>query len=305
MKKIILYLLAVLFCLSLQAQQHFFGIIQDTDGYVNVRDNAKRIIGKLADNQVFFDWDAAGWKDSTEWHSIEYATEGGITKSSGEKGLTRRGRIHRSRIRYLNELPQLAEQPNSSDTCLVFANDTLAVEIRLRRFIPQRHKIVRDAEGGFIRSIDGCTTLLGIDGGMPHTEYASISVRHPGGVSEFPAQYLAYLYEPATQGVSVALGKGNTLFVSTCNSDGAGGYDAVWTGESPERGLTYSIQLENVLNTHLIAYIYLLHLGCSRFFPKRMVGKHLIIALILCLHIVDACTCKQLNVFSDSESREK
>lgn len=232
MKKIILYISVLPFCLSLQAQQHFFGIIQDADGYVNVRDSAKTIIDKLADNQVFFDWDAAGWKDSTEWHSIEYAAKPGITKSGGEKGFTRRGRIHRTRIRYLDQLPQLAEQSNSSDTSLVFANDTLAVEIRLHRFNPRRHKIVRYAEGGFIHSIDGCSVLLGIDGSMPHTEYVSISVRHPGGVSEFPAQYLAHLYEPATQGVTVALGKGNTLFISTCNSDGAGGYDAVWTVEN-------------------------------------------------------------------------
>lgn len=232
MKKIILYILALPFCLSSQAQEQFFGVIRDADGYVNVRDSAKIIIDKLADNQVFFDWDAADWKDSTEWHSIEYAAKPGITKSDGEKGLTRRGRIHRSRICHLGELPQLIEQPNSSDTCLVFANDTLTVEIRLRRFNPRRHKIVRGAERGFIRSIDGCTTLLGIDGDMPRTEYASISVRHPSGVSEFPAQYLAHLYEPATQGVSVALGKGNALFISTCNSDGAGGYYAVWTVEN-------------------------------------------------------------------------
>lgn len=232
MKKIILYILALPFCLSSQAQEQFFGVIRDADGYVNVRDSAKIIIDKLVDNQVFFDWDAADWKGSTEWHSIDYAAKPGITKSGGEKGLTCRGRIHRSRIRYLDELPQLAEQPNSSDTCLVFANDTLTVEIRLRRFNPHRHKIVRGAERGFIRSIDGCTTLLGIDGDMPRTEYASISVRHPSGVSEFPAQYLAHLYEPATQGVSVALGKGNALFISTCNSDGAGGYYAVWTVEN-------------------------------------------------------------------------
>lgn len=229
MKKIILYLLALPFCLSSQAQEKFFGVIHDADGYVNVRDSAQAVIDQLPDNLVFFDWDAARCNDQAEWHYIEYAPQGGINKTITGDGRT--GRIHRSRIRYLGELPQLAQQPNSSDTCLVFANDTLAVEIRLSRFNPQRHKIVRDAEGGFIRSIDGCTILLGIDGDMPRTEYASISVKHPGGVSEFPAQYLAHLYEPATQGVTVALGKGNTLFISTDNSDGAGGYSTVWTVE--------------------------------------------------------------------------
>ena len=47
MKKIIFHILAFLFCLSIQAQQRFFGVIQDADGYVNVRSTSGAVIGKL------------------------------------------------------------------------------------------------------------------------------------------------------------------------------------------------------------------------------------------------------------------
>ena len=78
MKKIIFHILAFLFCLSIQAQQRFFGVIQDADGYVNVRSTSGAVIGKLLDNHVFVDWDAQ--KSHKEWHSVEYGAETGITK---------------------------------------------------------------------------------------------------------------------------------------------------------------------------------------------------------------------------------
>ena len=45
---IIFYILAFLFCLPIQAQQQrFFGVIQDADGYTNVRDTNGTVIDKL------------------------------------------------------------------------------------------------------------------------------------------------------------------------------------------------------------------------------------------------------------------
>ena len=192
MNKIIFYTLAFLFCLPTQAQQRFFGVIQDADGYTNVRDTSGTVIGKLLDNHVFVDWDAQ--KSHKEWH--------------------------------------MKKQPQSTDKCLVYANDTLTIKIIFQKFNPQKHAIVYDLEAGFVRSIDGCSDLIGIDDNIPHEEYASVTVKHPAGILEFPTAYITHLYEPSRNNVVVALGKGNSLFISTQNSDGAGGYYAVWTVEN-------------------------------------------------------------------------
>ena len=229
MNKIIFYTLAFLFCLPTQAQQRFFGVIQDADGYTNVRDTSGTVIGKLLDNHVFVDWDAQ--KSHKEWHSVEYGAETGITKTC-PNGNTHTGEIHKSRIRYLADLPQLKKQPQSTDKCLVYANDTLTIKIIFQKFNPQKHAIVYDLEAGFVRSIDGCSDLIGIDDNIPHEEYASVTVKHPAGILEFPTAYITHLYEPSRNNVVVALGKGNSLFISTQNSDGAGGYYAVWTVEN-------------------------------------------------------------------------
>lgn len=174
MKKIIFYILAFLLCLPTQAQQRFFGVIQDADGYANVRDTSGTVIGKLLDNHVFVDWDAQ--KNCKEWHSIEYVTEKGITKTY-PNGNTHTGEIHKSRIRYLEDLPQLKKQSESTDKCLIYANDTLTVEIGFQDFNPQKHIIIKDFEPEFVRSIDGCSDLIGIDRNIPRKEYASIIIK--------------------------------------------------------------------------------------------------------------------------------
>ena len=169
MKKIIFYILAFLFCLPVQAQQQrFFGVIQDADGYTNVRNTNGTVIDKLWDNHVFVDWDAQ--KNHKKWHSVEYGAETGITKTY-PKGNTHIGEIHKSRIHYLGDLPQLKKQPQSTDNYLVYANDTLTIEIGFQDFNPQRHTIVYDLDTGFVRSIDGCSDLIGIDNNIPNKEY--------------------------------------------------------------------------------------------------------------------------------------
>ena len=142
MNKIIFYTLAFLFCLPTQAQQRFFGVIQDADGYTNVRDTSGTVIGKLLDNHVFVDWDAQ--KSHKEWHSVEYGAETGITKTC-PNGNTHTGEIHKSRIRYLADLPQLKKQPQSTDKCLVYANDTLTIKIIFQKFNPSNPQLSSSA----------------------------------------------------------------------------------------------------------------------------------------------------------------
>ena len=82
-------------------------------------------------------------------NSVEYGAETGITKTC-PNGSTYTGRFYKSRIRYLADLPQLKKQPQSTDKCLVYANDTLTIKIIFQKFNPQKHAIVYDLEAGFV-----------------------------------------------------------------------------------------------------------------------------------------------------------
>lgn len=227
MTKITLFILFTLPAwLSVQAQGYFFGIIQDKDGYVNVRNDQKAVIDKLTENHVFFDWNTNN-DPKAEWHGITYGAETGITRENPHGTNTTTGNIHKSRICYLDDLPRL-KCKLSDDNRTLFANDTVSVEIRTRKFRPEKHRIQRYEGGMPIRSIDGVEDIWGTECQMPQTEYASIAVKYPGGVLEFPREYLDHLYEPSNY-LLVSIGKDNTLFIQSLNGDGAGGYLTVWT----------------------------------------------------------------------------
>ena len=94
------------------AQIEYFGIINDPDGYTNVHHpENSQIIDKINKNQVFFDWDVRSEveKDmNNPWHTIEYGNENGVTNIY--KGIeSKQGKIHKTRIRYLSELPKLSQ----------------------------------------------------------------------------------------------------------------------------------------------------------------------------------------------------
>lgn len=231
MKPIVLSILLFLSIFSVHAQIEWLGIINDPDGYTNVRaDSSMLIIDKLYNNQVFFDWNTRseiedGVKDN--WHHIEYGAKNGMTMIySGTESKT--GRVHKSRIRYLSELKQLP-QISSSKNIFKYGNDTLNIEIKRRPFNAKSHKLVKDQENGWLKSIDGVESLWGIDGNIPQYEYESVTVTYPGGVLQFPKENLQYLYEPGDNFTHIALSDDNTFFLFMMNSDGAGGYMVVWT----------------------------------------------------------------------------
>ena len=219
-----------------QAQNRVVGIIEDADGYVNVRDDKHAVIDRLNKNHVFYDYTAFGGDGTEPWHSITYGAETGITKTWGNTANVKNGLIHKSRICYMEDLPRLKFKASSQGR-MIYANDTLSVEISTRNFRPEKHRI-KMSKDGLLVSIDGVpadapttTTLWGVDMELPQKEYASIIVKHRGGVLTFPDEYLQHLYTPTlwAENTVVALGKDNTLFISTLNGDGAGSYHAIWT----------------------------------------------------------------------------
>lgn len=224
--KVLTFMAVVLACVSVQAQTCFWGILRCTGQNPACDADTVEVVCPVA-NQVFFDWDAP-YREK-ESHRVEYTSHAGITIAAPGDKQTLRGNIPQSRIRYLEELPRLPRQANSMQDCLAYGNDSLAVEIRIQDFDPRAHTVVRDSENGFIHSIDGNSVLMGTDGNLPQKEYASIVVRFPDKELVFSPAYVSHLYEPDTNPLVVVSEDGKTLFIATQNSDGVGGYAAVWT----------------------------------------------------------------------------
>lgn len=220
----------VLVGISVQAQSFApFAIIKDKDGYVNIRDSGSinaKVIDKLIDNQVFEDQSQFGYGND-EWIYISYGDKGSGKGSVNRMEDEKTGYIHKSRILYLDKLPQLKRKivtRNSAE----FENDTLKLVIKTGKFISREHTL--EEKEGYVSRIDNVYPW-GIDGIVPESleEIKSISITYKNQIYVFPEEALSGILSPDLDDMHVILSINNTIFVIMSNGDGAGSYNVVWT----------------------------------------------------------------------------
>lgn len=96
-----------------------FAIINDPDGYTNVRDENEKVIGKIYNDEIFAVlavYEPIG-NLPIEW---KLDSEGKAAKS---------GYIHESRIKYLGQLPQLKKR--ISNNSAIFEKDNIKITISI------------------------------------------------------------------------------------------------------------------------------------------------------------------------------
>jgi hypothetical protein len=110
-----------------------FAIINDPDGYVNIRkfrSVTSRIVGKIYNYEVF-DYDES---DKSEWVRVYKQT---IEDESGGSV----GFVHKSRILPLSTFKTIKNTSFFNDSC-VDRNDSITVVIKSSSFNPLKHKII-------------------------------------------------------------------------------------------------------------------------------------------------------------------
>jgi len=198
--------------LSFQGFGQEIVIINDKDGYVNVRENAdgkSKIIGKKYEDDIFYSIKS---KDN-DWYEVYI-----------ENGAT--GYIHSSRIMPLSNLQKLnTKSVHWKDEVLTFQNDTLFFEIRLAKFVPSKHLIKNKNE--YPESIDN-HEMHGTFGNLPKVEFVSIKLVVRSKDIPLPKEQFNDCYEIDLSRMRLYSDKKGRLFIASSNSDGAGGYDAIW-----------------------------------------------------------------------------
>jgi len=206
-----------------------FAIIKDKDGFVNVREsgNAKsKIVGKVSENQIFEDMDAIQ-NEKNEWVYITYGISKQKTGSSNKTEDQGFGYIHKSRIKYLSDLPKL-KMKLISENSAEFKNDAFIISIKTGKFIPKEHQIKK--QDGFISKIDD-QYPWGIDGIKPENliEIKEIKISHKNETYTLPINNLTGLYSPSFKNTQISIGLDKTVFITMSNGDGAGAYNVVWS----------------------------------------------------------------------------
>lgn len=206
------FLLMVLVISTSAKAQDLLGIIDDPDGYTNVRKGPGKdypIVGRVERNEVFYTEDSIG-----NWLSI-WAIEKSIS-----------GYIHSSRVKRLSILRPVGE-PVFGSRSVTIGGLSYQFTMALKDFVKADHKIEL-IEDKWVGAIDGLKPY-GVDGNYPTMQIAKFEVKKGGILIKIPNDEVFDLYECWLGGIHMVESADGTVFLSmTGNSDGAGGYDAIW-----------------------------------------------------------------------------
>ena len=207
-----------------------FAIIQDKDGYCNVRSSSGKgnnIIDKLHNGHLVYVFENDG-----NWINIDYS----------KKNKDLNGQVYKDRVTlifsYL-DIPILTK----SKTQTVLKKDSLKVILTQQSFDKTKHKFTYNKEyKDQIQLIDN-KKYWGTDGGFPKTEYKSIEVYIGNTKVTLPNDAIENLYEVSLWNCRVNFDTINDIiYIQSMNSDGAGGYEVIWKVEKgiyKERYIAY------------------------------------------------------------------
>ena len=214
-KLVVPFLLFCQFVVAQAIEGGAFAVINDKDGYVNVRKEKSvhsKVLKKLDNNTLIFVFEY----DKAYYGNWIYADNEGY--------------IYNDRVKWIHNFPQIAKAIAKGNT-IVFEGKEIQVVLSTEKFDKSKHSFKYHKEyRDVIEKIDG-KPFWGTDGNMPKREYKSIEVKIGGKQVSIPQSayndlYESYLY---TEFNSVHYDKDNDiLYIVANNGDGAGAYMVCW-----------------------------------------------------------------------------
>ena len=162
------------------AQEEAFAVINDKDGYVNVRKGKSaqsKVLKRLNNKTIVFAY------------NYDKATDGNWIYTDEE------GYIYNDRVKWIHKFPIIAKGIAKGNT-IVFEGKEIQVVLTSGKFDKSKHSFeyFKDSPTG-IEVIDD-ELPYGTDGKMPTTEYRSIEVNIHGKRVSLPKDAYSDLYEP-------------------------------------------------------------------------------------------------------------
>ena len=214
-KLVVPFLLFCQFVVAQVIEGGAFAVINDKDGYVNVRKEKSvhsKVLKKLDNNTLIF--------------VLEYDKDyyGNWIYADNE------GYIYNDRVKWIHNFPQIARGIAKGNT-IVFEGKEIQVILSTEKFDKSKHSFKYHKEyRDVIEKIDG-KLFWGTDGNMPKREYKSIEVKIRGKQVPIPKSAYNDLYESSLyiEFNSVHYDKDNDiLYIVANNGDGAGSYMVCW-----------------------------------------------------------------------------
>ena len=162
------------------AQEEAFAVINDKDGYVNVRKGKSaqsKVLKRLNNKTIVFAY------------NYDKATDGNWIYTDEE------GYIYNDRVKWIHKFPIIAKGIAKGNT-IVFEGKEIQVVLTSGKFDKSKHSFeyYKDSPTG-VEVIDD-QLPYGTDGKMPTTEYRSIEINIHGKRVSLPKDAYSDLYEP-------------------------------------------------------------------------------------------------------------
>lgn len=215
MKLLLLFLLISSYTFAQVNENYFFAVINDKDGYVNVRKEKSvhsRVLKKLDNNTLIFVF------------VYDKAHDGNWIYVDNE------GYIYNDRVKWIEELPKVAKGVEKKNA-IHFSGKDIRVTLTSQKFDKSKHSFKYNKEyPDAIEKIDG-KPFWGTDGEMPREEYKSIEVKIRGKQVFIPQSAYSDLYQPNLYtGLNFVYydKDSDILYIVANNGDGAGAYMVCW-----------------------------------------------------------------------------
>lgn len=217
MKKV---LSLILLLISFQLYFSQFYIVNDKDGFVNVRekDNPNsKIIARLNNGEIVHSYEDF-FENKGNWLSVDF----NFTKNDFKTGF-----IYKDRLINIYQYEKITMQTKSNE--VVLKNKNIEIKITEKKFQKKNHSFsFHQNYKDIITKIDG-QDYYGTDGYLPKIEYSQIHISINGKTFNLPKEALKNIFEPNLFSTTAHYDLENDiLYIESLNSDGAGSYEILW-----------------------------------------------------------------------------
>ncbi|WP_421919015.1 SH3 domain-containing protein [Marinifilum sp.] len=210
-----LLLIGILLTPFIISAQIIGAVINDADGYTNIREKASiksSIVGTLKESDIF-DYNGDDWYNDSLWIAIHLNSS--FTQSRNAKGKS--GYIHRSRLKPIERITDEVQIDTLKKSSVTFKNDSIYIEIKT---VGISYEEAVELSGG---------NILGVDQGVgdPRCRIYDIEVKINDQIVEVPKNSFKDLYNINLDKVSVKTWKSQLIIVMS-NGSYSGFYEASW-----------------------------------------------------------------------------
>lgn len=228
--------LAILFVLLINCCLGQYYVVNDPDGFVNLREKASTTsasLYQLSNETIVYASYAEDKDENSNWLHVDFYVKKTNTKKNTEdytpeimKGFTlQSGYIYKTKLTAIEKLAPLKNKPLTRG--YVCFNDSVSIKVSVAPFVASRHILQYSKQYENVLDKIDRLPIIGTDGDQPRQEISAITFSLNNISKSIPASAYKNLFNPSQQG-DAYIDHNGTIYLVMYNSDAAGSYSCIF-----------------------------------------------------------------------------